>query len=98
MATSSSPHTDRPEKSRLMTIFAHPDDETFGMAGTLARATANGHPVAVVSATRGEAGEIAHAELATKETLGRVREQELRSAMAAVGVTDVHFLDYIDGR
>lgn len=83
---------------RLMTIFAHPDDETFGMAGSIARATAAGHPVAIVSATRGEVGEIAHPELATKENLGAVREQELRTAAAAVGVSDVSFLDYMDGR
>ncbi len=83
---------------RLMTIFAHPDDETFGLAGTLHRATSTGHPVAVVCATRGEAGEIADPSLATKETLGAVREGELRRAMAVVGVDDVRFLDYIDGR
>ncbi len=83
---------------RLMTIYAHPDDETFGTAGTIARATAAGHPVAIVSATRGEAGEIARPELATTENLGQVRERELRNAAAAVGVQDVSFLDYIDGR
>lgn len=82
---------------RLMTIFAHPDDETFGVAGTMARATAQGHPVAIVSATRGEAGEIAHPSLATPETLGQVREQELRNAASAVGVSDVTFLGYRDG-
>jgi LmbE family N-acetylglucosaminyl deacetylase len=81
-----------------MTIFAHPDDETFGMAGTIRRATSAGHPVAVVCATRGEAGEIADPSLATKAMLGAVREGELRHAMAAVGVEDVRFLDYIDGR
>jgi LmbE family N-acetylglucosaminyl deacetylase len=81
-----------------MTIFAHPDDETFGLAGTLQRATSAGHPVAIVCATRGEAGEIADPSLATRETLGVVREGELRRAMAAVGVDDVRFLDYIDGR
>jgi LmbE family N-acetylglucosaminyl deacetylase len=81
-----------------MTIFAHPDDETFGMAGTLHRATSAGHPVAVVCATRGEAGEIADPSLATKKMLGAVREGELRHAMAALGVEDVRFLDYIDGR
>jgi LmbE family N-acetylglucosaminyl deacetylase len=81
-----------------MTIFAHPDDETFGAAGTLRRATNAGHTVAVVSATRGEAGEIADPSLATKETLGAVRESELRRAMAAVGVGDVRFLDYHDGQ
>jgi LmbE family N-acetylglucosaminyl deacetylase len=83
---------------RLMTILAHPDDETFGMAGTLRRATSAGRPVAVVCATRGEAGEIADPALATKETLGAVRERELRRAMAVVGVEDVRFLDYLDGR
>lgn len=93
--TSSTPPAAKP---RLMTIFAHPDDETFGAAGTMARATANGHPVAIVSATRGEAGEVAHPSLATPETLGQVREQELRNAAAAVGVDRVYFLDYLDGR
>ena len=81
----------------LMTIFAHPDDESFGMAGTLARAVMTGHPVAIVCATRGEEGKIADPSLATQEQLGQVREQELRNAAAAVGVHDVAFLDYIDG-
>ena len=80
-----------------MGIWAHPDDEAFGQAGTMARATAAGHPVAIVSATRGEEGEIADPQLASPENLGQVREQELRSACAAVGVTDVSFLDYRDG-
>jgi len=80
-----------------MTIFAHPDDESFGVAGTMSHAIHTGHPVAVVCATRGEEGKIADPSLATEENLGQVREQELRSAMAAVGVDDVVFLDYIDG-
>lgn len=81
----------------LMGIFAHPDDESFGMAGTLARATMGGHRAAIVCATRGEEGKIADPSLATLEKLGQVREQELRNACAAVGVTDVSFLDYVDG-
>ena len=82
----------------IMGIFAHADDESFGMAGTLARATMHGHPAAIVCATRGEVGEIADAALATPENLGQVREGELRTACAAVGVHDVSFLDYIDGQ
>lgn len=82
---------------RLMTIFAHPDDESFGVAGTIARATSAGHPVAVVCATRGEEGKIADPSLATPENLAQVREQELRNAVGAVGVRDVTFLDYVDG-
>ena len=82
----------------IMGIFAHPDDESFGMAGTLAKATATGHPAAIVCATRGEVGKIADPSLATPENLGKVREGELRAACAAVGVADVSFLDYIDGQ
>src|SRR5258708_37360012 len=82
---------------RFMGIWAHPDDEAFGTAGTMARAVSGGHPVAVVSATRGEAGKIADPALATQENLGQGRERELRNACAAVGVHDVSFLDYVDG-
>lgn len=82
----------------IMGIFAHPDDESFQFAGTLARATAQGHPAAIVCATRGEVGEIADPALATPETLGKVREGELIAACAAVGVHDVSFLDYVDAQ
>ncbi|HEU5347789.1 MAG TPA: PIG-L family deacetylase [Ktedonobacterales bacterium] len=82
----------------IMGIFAHPDDESFGLAGTLARATAHGHPAAIVCATRGEVGKIADPSLATPENLGQVREGELRAACAAVGIDDVSFLDYVDGQ
>jgi LmbE family N-acetylglucosaminyl deacetylase len=85
------------KKPGMMGIWAHPDDEAFGTAGTMARATAAGHPVAVICATRGEEGEIADPQLANPENLGPVREGELRRACAAVGVTDVSFLDYRDG-
>lgn len=81
----------------IVGIFAHPDDEAFGMAGTLLRATRAGQAAALVCATRGEAGEIADPALATPATLGQVREGELRAAAAAVGVRDVSFLDYLDG-
>ena len=81
----------------LMAIYAHPDDEAFSVGGTMARAVAGGHRVAVVCATRGEKGQIADPALATPETLGVVREGELRRACAEVGVEDVSFLDYIDG-
>lgn len=80
----------------LLAIFAHPDDETFGVGGTMARYADNGVPVTMVCATRGEVGEIAKGSPATPETLGKYREQELRDAMAILGVTDVRFLDFRD--
>lgn len=80
----------------VLVIIAHPDDEALGIGGTMARLVAEGHAVTVVCATRGEAGEIADPALATPETLGQVREQELRAAMEELGVADVRFLDYRD--
>jgi N-acetyl-1-D-myo-inositol-2-amino-2-deoxy-alpha-D-glucopyranoside deacetylase len=55
-----------------------------------------GWRVTALCATRGEVGEIAAGTNATPETLGAVREQELRAACAALGVTDVRFLGYRD--
>ena len=84
------------EHGGLLAIFAHPDDETFGVGGTMAHYADRGVPVTMVSATRGEVGEIAEGTEATPETLGTHREQELRDAMAILGVTDVRFLDFRD--
>jgi LmbE family N-acetylglucosaminyl deacetylase len=80
----------------LMAIYAHPDDETFGLGGTMALYAERGIPVTMICATRGEVGEIAPDSGATPETLGAFREQELRDAMAILGVTDVRFLDFRD--
>lgn len=80
----------------LLVALAHPDDETFGTGGLMARAVDEGHRVVIVCATRGEAGEIADPSLATPETLGEVREGELRSAARALGVEDVRFLGFRD--
>ena len=80
----------------VLVVVAHPDDESFSIGGTIARLTDEGHHVTVVCATRGEAGEISDPALATPETLGEVRERELREAMHALGVDDVRFLDFRD--
>ena len=80
----------------LLAVFAHPDDEAFGTGGTLARYAAAGVATTLVCATRGEAGEIAEGVDATPETLGEVRERELRCAAETVGVRELIFLDYCD--
>jgi len=80
---------------RVLATYAHPDDE--GQAtGVLARFLKHGAQVTLVCATRGEVGEISHEELATPETLGYVRELELRAAMSQIGLKDVRFLPYRD--
>jgi N-acetyl-1-D-myo-inositol-2-amino-2-deoxy-alpha-D-glucopyranoside deacetylase len=83
-------------KKTLLAIFAHPDDEAFGTGGTLARYAAEGAHIVLVCATRGEAGEIADESLATPETLGQVRENELRCAAGALGISELIFLGYRD--
>lgn len=80
----------------LLALYAHPDDESFGAAGTIATVTDRGGRVTLVCATRGEAGEISDTSLATMETLADAREQELRTAMAMLNVTDVRLLEYRD--
>lgn len=81
----------------LMAVFAHPDDEAFGTGGTLSKYAAEGCDVHLVTATRGEAGQIAESDLATHADLPFVREQELRCACEVYGIHPPRFLDYADG-
>jgi LmbE family N-acetylglucosaminyl deacetylase len=85
------------ERRCLLGVFAHPDDEIL-MAGAYRRYHDDGVATALICATRGEVGEISDPALATPETLGQVREQELREACRIMGVGDLTFLDYYDGK
>jgi LmbE family N-acetylglucosaminyl deacetylase len=80
----------------LLAIFAHPDDETFGPGGTLAKYAAEGVAVHLICATRGEVGESDLDDLGDCEDLACQREQELRCAAGVLGLTEVHFLGYQD--
>ncbi|MGZ4124834.1 MAG: PIG-L deacetylase family protein [Actinomycetota bacterium] len=82
---------------RLAGLFAHPDDDAFGISGSCAL-HADELELLVVFATSGDAGRIADDSLATRETLGAVREREARAAYAVLGVdADLRFLRYRDG-
>jgi LmbE family N-acetylglucosaminyl deacetylase len=83
---------------RVVGVFAHPDDEIMCAGGVMAKWAAEGAEIVVVSATRGEAGQIRDATIATRRILGRVREEELRKACAILGVHDVAVLGYSDGK
>jgi len=83
---------------KLMAIAAHPDDESLGMGGTLAKYAAEGVETYLVTATRGEYGWFGdEQDNPGPEALGRLREVELLAAAQALGVREVHFLDYVDG-
>jgi LmbE family N-acetylglucosaminyl deacetylase len=79
-------------------IFAHPDDETWSLAGSFALLVPKGVRGVVWTATRGQAGEIADGSGATRETLAEVREAEERAAMGEVGVERVEFGELVDGQ
>ncbi|HET7236204.1 MAG TPA: PIG-L family deacetylase [Actinomycetota bacterium] len=84
---------------RIVGVFAHPDDDTYGVGGSLALHAGDDIEVTVVMATSGDAGRIADPWLATRETLGRVREAEDLAAWRALGLEpDIRFLRHPDGR
>lgn len=80
----------------LLAVVAHPDDETFGCGGLLAKCAAEEVRVVLICATRGEAGKISDPSLATPENLAQVREGELRAACDILGVQELHILRYRD--
>lgn len=83
--------------SRLLAVFAHPDDESYRPGGTLALLARRGVQVQVLTATRGQAGSCGDPPLCRPEELPAVREQELYCACAALGIEPLHILDYQDG-
>ena len=85
-------------KLTLMAVFAHQDAEAFGTGGTLTKYASEGCDVYLVTATRGEAGQIAEPDLATTANLPYIREQELRWACEIYGIHPPRFLDYVDGQ
>jgi len=80
----------------LLAVLAHPDDESFGMGGTLAYYASRGVDVYLVCATRGEVGVVAPEMLERFDSIGDLREHELRCAASTLGLKEVYFLDYRD--
>ncbi|HZS15176.1 MAG TPA: N-acetyl-1-D-myo-inositol-2-amino-2-deoxy-alpha-D-glucopyranoside deacetylase [Candidatus Dormibacteraeota bacterium] len=84
---------------RLLTVHAHPDDETITMGATLAQCADRGISTAVVCCTDGQLATIYATDMPEEETrprLGEIRREELRAACAILGVSDVDFLGYHD--
>ncbi|HEY3524285.1 MAG TPA: PIG-L family deacetylase [Candidatus Limnocylindrales bacterium] len=83
----------------LMSVHAHPDDETISAGGLMAKSVLEGRRVVLVTCTRGELGEIVVPELDTEENhrrLGEIRAGELEDAMEELGVTEWENLGYRD--
>jgi len=86
------------QKLKLLAVVAHPDDESFGFCGTLAKYAAEGVETYLVTATRGERGRFGSlGKGGDAVEVGRVREAELRAAAAVLGMREVSLLNYADG-
>lgn len=76
------------QSKRVLCVFAHPDDETFGPGGTLIKWSKEGATIHLLCATKGEAGMKSH---------NSKRDKELLESAKLLGIKKVEFLGYIDG-
>lgn len=83
------------EIKRVLVINAHPDDSDFGASGTIAAWVKQGIEVSYVMCTNGDQG--GEESQYTKEEMPAVRQREQRAAGAVIGVSDITFLNYVDG-
>jgi LmbE family N-acetylglucosaminyl deacetylase len=92
------PRKEPPAPKRVLSIHAHPDDQEFTVAGTLAKWARAGSEIVTVCVTRGEAGsnKSTPADM-TRERLAKIREEEQRAACGVLGIAEVVFLGYQDG-
>ena len=81
---------------RLLVALAHPDDESFGPAGTIVHYASHGVAVHYVCATRGEAGDVKPELLDGYHSVADLRTEELGCAAHYLGLTGLHILDYRD--
>src|SRR2546430_17494397 len=81
----------------LLLVHAHPDDEAISTGGVMLKAKAHGHRVVLITATRGEVGEVYNMDEAeARPRLGEIRTQELKAAAEILGVDRQEFLGYRD--
>ena len=88
-------------RRRLMAVLAHPDDESLGVGGTLAKYASDGVGVFLVTATRGGGGRYRGRRRGDERhpgpaALADIRERELREAAAALGIREASVFDYPD--
>lgn len=85
------------QERQVLMIFPHPDDEAFGVSGTIMKHIDNGTPVTYACLTLGQMGRnLGNPPFATRESLPKIREKELEAACAAMGITDLRKMGYRD--
>jgi bacillithiol biosynthesis deacetylase BshB2 len=84
-------------KETVLVVLPHPDDEAFGLSGTLARHVQNGDPVTYACLTLGEMGRnMGFPPFANRVTLPQIRKSELQASCRAIGIQDLRMLGYHD--
>lgn len=86
------------EKERhLLVVFPHPDDEAFGVSGTIATHIANGTPVTYACLTLGEMGRnMGNPPFTNRENLPKIRKEELKEAARIIGIQDLRMMGFRD--
>ncbi|WP_445488963.1 bacillithiol biosynthesis deacetylase BshB2 [Niallia sp. 03133] len=85
------------KEKHVLVIFPHPDDEAFGVSGTISKYIHDGTPVTYACLTLGEMGRnLGNPPFATRETLPTVRKDELQEAARVMGIDDLRMLGYRD--
>lgn len=80
----------------ILSVWAHPDDESYSCAGIMAQAVQNGQRVICVTATKGEQG-VQDPKRWPPERLADIRAQEMKQALSVLGITEHFWMGYQDG-
>jgi LmbE family N-acetylglucosaminyl deacetylase len=83
---------------KVIFVYAHPDDETLASGGTIIKLARKGYAVKLITATRGEAGKSGDPNVKhPPEKMAVLRTAELKAAAEILGISEIFFLDYLDG-
>lgn len=81
----------------VLVVFPHPDDEAFGVSGTIATHVKNGTPVTYACLTLGEMGRnMGNPPFTNRENLPKIRKEELKDAARILGIEDLRLLGFRD--
>jgi LmbE family N-acetylglucosaminyl deacetylase len=82
---------------KILLSFAHPDDETFSVAGTVIKMFKAGYKISLITATYGQMGLSADIKVDSPEHLGRIRKGEMEEAAKITGISKIHYFGLMDG-
>jgi len=89
-------NVDEPGERRMLLAFAHPDDESFGMGGTIAYYAEQGVAITLVCSTNGDVGTVDDSYLANHQSVAEIRLAELACAAETLGIKEVITYGYRD--